>query len=724
MYHNPQQIAAERGIALPENPDTAASPEAISETKEEQPQEAGSPDPQEVEFHPGSVRLWNWKLPTEERFPYKTLPDQISQPSSPRGAIPFDTGAETTDGLERKISAASSSKSLPQIYSRRWSVGAVGSGGVGFPKELNEVLESLESPTMPNSPTTANSVAPLLANTEALNFARYSLERGVETTIPQTASTGLDSHGRGRPGPGRATISFDTPPAIIREKKMSTASSSAKSAASKSTGSGKPSFVDLPASLPFFRKPTLPLGASPLPLIQPRPPTGPWDDSPRYDIPFQNPAYVCPVDDFLWLPRNPCGKLNLDDSIEMRKAIRTEVHLGGLGEWIDDGTSVDVIPRNTVDSHVAVPGTIADADAFTINSTDDAASKFGNDADDEAGGIPLTRRVTTKSTSSGYTRKLLNGMERIHLPPGIRARVPKKNADEFGFKRRKGASPSVITSALEEVEASEGQDMKQEGYFTIRAKPSLSRPGWPSQLGRTPSKHSSPRAEGHISTSTLTIQRRTSSRSIFTRHSNTSRVSTTADVAQDPALLPDLSSHSPFADPALSIVITRSSIAGVSSPPHVGIEDIRRANSMFATGGVGDEGRLTLETVRGQGIGALEPGTTDLVMGRRLSHAARSVSSRTRSSRAGSVSVRDAIVGEVLAEEQIATAKRLREEMEEAERVAGPRSYWTGWMWRQVPNNNPMPPQSSSALGRAASRRDPVLRDAVGDAGPPSPKVI
>lgn len=664
--------------------------------------------------------MWNWKLPADERFPYKTLPDQ---PSSPRRAIPFDSGTETDDGLERKISVTSSSKSLPPAYSRRWSVGAVGSGGVGFPKELNEVLESLDSPTMPNSPTTATSVAPLLANTEALNLARYSLERGVETTIPPSAFTGLDAHGRGRPGPGRATISFDTPPAIIREKKMSTASSSAKSAASKSTASGKPSFVDLPASLPFFKKPSLPLGASPLPLIQLHPPTGPWDDSPRYDIPFQNPAYVCPIDDFLWLPRNPCGKLNLDDSIEMRKAIRTEVHLGGLGEWIDDGTSVDVIPRNTVDSHVAVPGTIADADAFSIISVNDADSKLGNDADDEAGGIPLTRRVTTKSTSSGYTRRLLNGMERIQLPPGIRARVPKKSADEFGFKRRKGTSPSVITSALEEVEASEGQDMNKEGYFTIKAKPPLSRPGWPSQLGRATSKHSSPRTEGHVSTSTLTIQRRTSSRSIFTRHSNHSKLSTTADVAQDPALLPDLSSHSPFADPSLSIVITRSSMADFPSPPHVGMEDVRRANSMFATGGVGDEGRLTLETIRGQGIGAPEPGVTDVAMGRRGSHAARSVSSRTRSSRAGSVSVRDAIVGEVLAEEQIATAKRLREEMEEAERVGGPRSYWTGWMWRQVPNNNPLPTQSSSALGRAVSRREPVLRDAVGDAGPPSPKV-
>ncbi|KIM23172.1 hypothetical protein M408DRAFT_17948 [Serendipita vermifera MAFF 305830] len=721
-YHNPQQMAAERGIQLPEQPvETTASPEAISEMKEDPSQDtADFTGPKEVEFHPGSVRLWNWKLPTDERFPYKTLPDQLPQPSSPRAGIPFDVEPQSPEGLSRKLSVASSSRTLPSSFPRRWSVGAVGSGGVGFPKELNDVRESLESPTTPTSPIsptspkTATSTAPLV-DPEVLNQARLSLERGEETTIPLTAAiTGLDSHGRGRPGPGRATISFDTPPVPVREKKKSTASSSAKSAVTKSTASAKRSFVDLPASLPFFRARSLSTGAPPVPLVQPHPPTGPWDDSPRYDIPFQNPAYVCPIDDFLWLPRNPCGKLNLDDSIEMRKAIRTEVHLGGLGEWIDDGTSVDVIPRNTVDSHMAVPGTIADADALTISSTgDDFIAALGQD---DAGGIPLTRQATTKSASSGYTRKLLNGMERIHLPPGIRARVPKKGADEFGFKRRKIATPSTMAQApVEEIEPSEGVDMVQEGYFTVKAKPPLSRPGWPSQLGRTSSKHSSPRGEGHVSTSTLAITRHSSSRSVFSRHSNISKTSMNPDVALDPAVLPDLSSHSPFADPSLSIVITRSSLASPSSPPQVGMEDMRRTASMFATGGLGDEGRLTLETQRGYTIGAPESGQdVGIVIQRRLSQAGRSVSSKARSSRAGSVSVRDAIVGEVLAEEQIATAKRLKEEMDEAERVSGPRSYWTGWMWRQVPNNNPLPsPQTATAIRR-------VLRDAVGDAGPPA----
>jgi hypothetical protein len=709
--------------------------DAPNTSAESEINEQGNNDPnpksKELDFHPGSVRLWNWKLSTDQQFPYRTVPDQIGLPSSPRRPIPFDTKLEAADGLESKVSATSPARSAQQAYQRRWSVGAVGAGGVGFPKELADVLESMESPTTPNSPTTSTGVAPLLSQAEilnqaeALNQARLSLERGEETTImPSIDVAGLDSHSRGRPGPGRATISFDTPPVILREKKKSTASLSTKSAGAKSTGSREDSWVDLPASLRYSKAQDMSPDPNSIPLIQPHPKTGPWDDSPRYDIPFQNPAYVCRIDDFLWLPRNPCTKLNLDDSVEMRKAIRTEAHLGGLGEWIDDGTSVDVIPRNTVDSHAAVPGTMADVDDLTVTSADDAASEISRD---DAGGIPLTRQLTMKSSSSGYTRRLLNGMEHIRLPPGIRARIPKKGADEFGFKRKKLTSPGVITT--EEIEPSEGTDMMQDGYFTVRAKPYMSRPGWPSHMGRSGSKHSTssaqPKVEGHISTSTLGMHRRTSSRSMFSRHSNISGTSNSADVTLDPALQPDVSAQSPFADPDLSIVITRSSTVWPASPPHVVTDDVRRTSSMFATGGVNDQGRLTLEAGRGQGLGR---GVTDpdsgsmqeVVVGRRQSRAGRSVSSKTRSSRAGSVSVRDAIVGEVLAEEQIATAKRVKEEMNEAERVAGPRSYWTGWMWRQVSNNNHLPP-SASGVGRTTSRREPQYRSAVGDAGPPPP---
>jgi hypothetical protein len=55
-------------------------------------------------------------------------------------------------------------------------------------------------------------------------------------------------------------------------------------------------------------------------------------------------------------------------------------------------------------------------------------------------------------------------------------------------------------------------------------------------------------------------------------------------------------------------------------------------------------------------------------------------------------------VGEVLAEEQIATTKRVKSELEEAERaVAAARSLWFGWMWKHVPTGAAATPKVEEA---------------------------
>jgi hypothetical protein len=496
---------------------------------------------------------------------------------------------------------------------------------------------------------------------------------------------------------GRATISFETPPVIVREKKRSTASSSGKSVASKiSIGSptSRRSYIDLPTSLHPVLTEQESSGKPIIPLIRPHPKTGPWDDAPRYDIPYQNPAYTCRIDDFLWLPRNPVGKLNLDDTVEMRKAIRTEEHLGALGEWVDDGTSFDVIPRNTVASHVALPGTIANPDALTITSVGE-----GSDS------IPLSRRITTATVSSGYTQRLLNGMEQIHLPPGIRARLPKKAADEFGFRRKKWPTPGILSGSTDEIEQSEGTEMQDRGYFTVKERaPSTSRPALGNRHRSSSSRYtpSSARTEGHASTSTLGVHRRKSSRSVLSRSSATTRSSNTSHVTQDPALQPDLNTSTPFADPDLAIVMTRTNTT--LRPPYIHADDLLRTQSMLTTNGAQGSRHLVADA------GVDVPVTQDQGMHRVRSQGGLSGISRTRSSRTArtrqdSVSIRDAIVGEVLAEEQVATARRVREELEEAERLAGPRSYWTGWMWRQV-SNTPPQPSSSSQSGQLSSRMD------------------
>ena len=49
------------------------------------------------------------------------------------------------------------------------------------------------------------------------------------------------------------------------------------------------------------------------------------------DLPYDNPFYTRAVDTSLWLPRNPCGPSNLDDTVKMRVSLTIEHAAGELG---------------------------------------------------------------------------------------------------------------------------------------------------------------------------------------------------------------------------------------------------------------------------------------------------------------------------------------------------------------------------------------------------------
>lgn len=75
-----------------------------------------------------------------------------------------------------------------------------------------------------------------------------------------------------------------------------------------------------------------------------------WDDSPDLDRPYENPFYVAPIDNYLWLPRNPFGVLDLDDSVDMHESLTSEPGAGKLGQWMN----------GTVESRVLFSGELAD----------------------------------------------------------------------------------------------------------------------------------------------------------------------------------------------------------------------------------------------------------------------------------------------------------------------------------------------------------------------------
>jgi hypothetical protein len=69
-------------------------------------------------------------------------------------------------------------------------------------------------------------------------------------------------------------------------------------------------------------------------LVSLRPPHPRWNDESDPDHPYDNPYYSRPIRDTLWLPRNPCGLLDLDDTIELSEALTSSESSGDLGSWI------------------------------------------------------------------------------------------------------------------------------------------------------------------------------------------------------------------------------------------------------------------------------------------------------------------------------------------------------------------------------------------------------
>ncbi|KAI0036449.1 hypothetical protein K488DRAFT_41147 [Vararia minispora EC-137] len=93
----------------------------------------------------------------------------------------------------------------------------------------------------------------------------------------------------------------------------------------------RPRQSQVPVRVPMERGPVL--LPAPRALVVPHPPVPAWDDEPDPDTPYDNPYYSAPIGSSLWLPRNPCGILDLDDTVDVRRALTTVEVAGELGQW-------------------------------------------------------------------------------------------------------------------------------------------------------------------------------------------------------------------------------------------------------------------------------------------------------------------------------------------------------------------------------------------------------
>jgi len=165
------------------------------------------------------------------------------------------------------------------------------------------------------------------------------------------------------------------------------------------------------------------------PLVTPHDKHPAWDDTSRMDRPYDNPYYAQPVPNYLWLPRDPVGLLDLDDTVDVHKALTTDPAHEEFGEIVDGGVGfADIhmvftstpedqlqddypLPRQlTGDEEISLPPEIARR-VENIHQESDVEY-----ADDEqrpsliglrkSSGFSLTRKRSTISTNSSQNTAL------------------------------------------------------------------------------------------------------------------------------------------------------------------------------------------------------------------------------------------------------------------------------------------------------------------------------
>ncbi|KAJ6585051.1 hypothetical protein B0H19DRAFT_1206666 [Mycena capillaripes] len=68
--------------------------------------------------------------------------------------------------------------------------------------------------------------------------------------------------------------------------------------------------------------------------VVPHPPPPVWDDDNTADLPYDNPFYTRTINNVLWLPRDPFGKLDLHDTVDLKIAVTVDPTGGHLGQWL------------------------------------------------------------------------------------------------------------------------------------------------------------------------------------------------------------------------------------------------------------------------------------------------------------------------------------------------------------------------------------------------------
>ncbi|KAJ3997551.1 hypothetical protein F5050DRAFT_1877098, partial [Lentinula boryana] len=149
------------------------------------------------------------------------------------------------------------------------------------------------------------------------------------------------------------------------------------------------------------------------------PPPVSWDDQSTLDLPYDNPYYTRAISNVLWLPRNPCGTLDLDDTVDLKVAISVHPETSQLAPQ----TGVSGELRSPSDASEPIPNSSRlSPPPFTI---DGGASILSSNSGDNNEALSLASEPE------------VDGTEDIELPEILAKRAQKKDDVDSSARPRR-----------------------------------------------------------------------------------------------------------------------------------------------------------------------------------------------------------------------------------------------------------------------------------------------
>ncbi|KAF9013241.1 hypothetical protein BDQ17DRAFT_1419404 [Cyathus striatus] len=189
--------------------------------------------------------------------------------------------------------------------------------------------------------------------------------------------------------------------------------------------------------------------------VVPHPPPATWDDQGTPDFPYDNPYYTRVIDNVLWLPRDPTGTLNLEDTVDLKVSVTVETAKGSLGTWfgLPETTTPEELSR--IPSHgsnanelVQSPGfPFAQEPLLEVDGTEEIDLPLVIAKRAQSGGDEIEPAVRPRRPSAYRSKVSLAERSTISLSSGRRRRPSVLEAPLNSYRSFSDKTPSRGRSA-------------------------------------------------------------------------------------------------------------------------------------------------------------------------------------------------------------------------------------------------------------------------------------